>query len=69
MPASAPTSQAAASGLFHGPLRTPVALYPRSIFRRHFPLTDAPYGPQTLTTLSEMVARYAPEIFEKLFPN
>jgi hypothetical protein len=39
-------------------LRAPVALYPRSIFRRYFPLTDEPYGAETLNRLREPLAQY-----------
>ena len=39
-------------------LSTPVALYPRSLFQRYFPLTDADYGLDTLTRLAEALAHY-----------
>ncbi len=38
-------------------LSTPTALYPRSIFQRYFPLTDAAYGPDTVQRLSGSLAQ------------
>ncbi|MFN8475348.1 MAG: hypothetical protein U0822_24405 [Anaerolineae bacterium] len=39
-------------------LRTPTALYPRSLFQSLFPLTDADYSPDTLTRLAAKVDEY-----------
>ncbi len=39
-------------------LRTPTALYPRSLFQTLFPLTDADYGPDTLARLTAKVDEY-----------
>ncbi|GIK37756.1 MAG: hypothetical protein BroJett011_15890 [Chloroflexota bacterium] len=39
-------------------LSSPVALYPRSLFQRFFPLTEADFSPDTLTRISDTLARY-----------
>lgn len=39
-------------------LRSPVALYPRSVFRQYFALGDAPYNAETLQRLQDRLATY-----------
>jgi len=39
-------------------LRTPTSLYPRSLFKTYFPLTDGDYGPDTLDRLDRKLDDY-----------